>query len=675
MENRRNFNQSIITFDIETTSIFRYSDRPEWGNFRYESDDKLEDIAATMYVAMFCIEGEFVYFRTWEDVRKQLIEIREAARGEWCIVWIHNLAFEYQWLQNIVPDLEPFARSPRKPIFARSESLKIEFRCSYMLLCQSLENAAKSHNVPTLKGEMEYRLMRGKTTPLTDEELDYCRRDVVSLYEIIKQYRARYKKIEKIPFTSTSIIRRQVKSKCKRLYKLTGAHQPTDPKLFQQIMFCFSGGYTHANSAHTGEYVRNVHQWDLASAYPAAMLLETFPVSAMCPAPPAHFERIRDSGRVFFGRFIFTNIRAKGFNCYISASKCHNVETFPHFNVDNGRVHSAPFVDLSLTDIDYRIICENYTFDKCFCVELMDARRGRLDPEFLMFVLDLYKSKTELKGVAGREDEYRLTKTFINGLFGMAVTNTVRDEVTYTDGKWDVRKITIEEVGEKLEKIAKYRKAPLPFQAGVYIPAIVRGWLWSIIKELDIDNIYNDTDSIKHVKNHDDLFAAFNDEIMKKHQAAADYLGIDVAEFSPRDPKGKAHPIGVFEREPDAQIFSTLGAKRYAETVNGETWITVAGVRKQKLNNIHQFFNNRVFTETESGKSICAYIDEQPPVMFRDMYGNVQVCTERCAINLRPTSYDLSVDENYYRYYTTTQASILFGNEEEIESEEIWFGQ
>lgn len=257
---------------------------------------------------------------------------------------------------------------------------------------------------------------------------------------------------------------------------------------------------------------------------------------------------------------------------------------------------------------------------------------------------------------------------------GMAVTNTIRDEVIFDNGEWNVVKITEDEVNDKLKKLAKWRKAPLPFQVGVYIPAIVRGWLWSLIKEIDYDNVYNDTDSIKLLGNHDVLFEKFNKLQLEKHKAAAEYLGISPEDFAPVDPKGVPHPIGIFEKEETAQLFSTLGAKRYAETVNGETWITVAGVRKQKINNIHEFFNNRIFSETESGKTICAYIDDQKPLIFRDMYGNLQVATEQNTINLRPTSYNLSVDDKYYSYFTAVQASCLFGDNQ-MESEEIWNGE
>lgn len=253
----------------------------------------------------------------------------------------------------------------------------------------------------------------------------------------------------------------------------------------------------------------------------------------------------------------------------------------------------------------------------------------------------------------------------------MAVTNTIRDEVVFDHGEWNVVKITEDEVNNKLKKLAEWRKAPLPFQVGVYIPAIVRGWLWSLIKEIDYDNVYNDTDSIKLLGNYDVLFEKFNKLQLEKHKAAAEYLGISPEDFAPVDPKGIPHPIGIFEKEETAQLFSTLGAKRYAETVNGETWITVAGVRKQKINNIHEFFNNRIFSETESGKTICAYIDDQEPFIFRDMYGNLQVATEQNTINLRPTSYNLSVDDKYYSYFTAVQASCLFGDNQ-TESEEIW---
>lgn len=682
MEKRR-YNQSIITFDIETTSLFSYSSMGKWGAFRYESAADLVEIGATMYVAMFCVEGHFVYFRTWADVRKQLEEIRDAASDEWTIIWVHNLPFEFGYLKNIISDFEVFARQPRKPISARSPSLRVEFRCSYALTQQSLAAAAKSFSVPTQKGELNYRLIRGKTTPLTEEELDYCKRDVVALYEIIKVYRERYRRIERIPLTSTSTIRKQVKKECKRLYKRTGHMQPRDAETFKLVMDTFAGGYVHANAAHTADVLKRVKQKDLASAYPAAMLLELFPDGPLSPAPPEMFEEIRESGRCFFGRFVFTNICARGYNTYLSASKCHNVESFPHFNCDNGRIHSAPFIDISICDLDYKTICENYTFDDCICVELYDCRRGRLDPDFLKFVLKLYKDKTELKNIEGREDDYRIAKTYINGLFGMGVTNTVRDEVCYEQGRtengqlceWYDIPLTIPQVEEKLQKIADYQKAPLAFQVGVYIPAIVRRWLWSIIHELEYDNIYNDTDSIKYIGEHQDLFDKFNEAQLIKHKLAAEYLGVDVSEFAPLDKHGAAHPIGIFEGEPDAVQFCTLGAKRYAETIETEnghkTIITVAGVRKQNLHNIHHFFNNRIFNERESGKLVCGYIDNQEPIFFYDYLGNPQVATEMSSINLRPTNYVLSVEPSYEFYYTTTKASVLFGRDNN-EMEEIW---
>ena len=59
--------------------------------------------------------------------------------------------------------------------------------------------------------------------------------------------------------------------------------------------------------------------------------------------------------------------------------------------------------------------------------------RGYLPKALILAVLSLYKDKTELKGVEGKEIEYLVSKNMINAAFGMMVTAIIRDEYQYSD--------------------------------------------------------------------------------------------------------------------------------------------------------------------------------------------------------------------------------------------------
>ena len=51
-------------------------------------------------------------------------------------------------------------------------------------------------------------------------------------------------------------------------------------------------------------------------------------------------------------------------------------------------------------------------------------------------IIDLYKKKTELKGVNGMETEYLNSKEMLNSLYGMCVTNPIRDTIKFDVDGW-----------------------------------------------------------------------------------------------------------------------------------------------------------------------------------------------------------------------------------------------
>ena len=77
------------------------------------------------------------------------------------------------------------------------------------------------------------------------------------------------------------------------------------------------------------------------------------------------------------------------------------------------------------------------------------------------------------------------------------------------------------------------------------------------------DVIYCDTDSIKCINDHDDIFESDNIRIMKENQKIMDYYHIPEEYFNPVTIKGKTKTLGIWDKEDDYMYFKTLGSKRY----------------------------------------------------------------------------------------------------------------
>ena len=62
-----------------------------------------------------------------------------------------------------------------------------------------------------------------------------------------------------------------------------------------------------------------------------------------------------------------------------------------------------------------------------------------LPKEIIETILKLYKDKTELKGVEGKETEYLHSKELLNSIYGMCVTSIVHDCVTFGADGWETQ--------------------------------------------------------------------------------------------------------------------------------------------------------------------------------------------------------------------------------------------
>lgn len=220
---RKKYDNTIYTFDIETTSflILNNEQIPVTKYLQLSKKEQEEcNFMSTMYIWMFGINNEVYYGRTWEELKGFLIRLENWGTDCKKYVFVHNLAYEFQFLRNIFNMKNVFARKSRKPIKFELEDFNIEFRCSYMMSNCSLEKLADVYklDVKKLVGNLDYSLMRNSKTELTEKELAYCENDCLVVYKYILKELETYETMKSLPLTSTGHVRKELKSKIEKDY-------------------------------------------------------------------------------------------------------------------------------------------------------------------------------------------------------------------------------------------------------------------------------------------------------------------------------------------------------------------------------------------------------------------------------------------------------------------------
>lgn len=666
--------RDIITFDIETTSawinehgsIIRYKPGMPgeyWNNLKSVS---------LCYIWQCSINNVVYYGRELWGFWDLLNDIPEKYN---VIIWVHNLSFEFHFLQNIFPEMETFARQPHKPMkMVPTIFPNIEFRCTYMLTRLSLATWGKSLGVKKMVGDLDYRKIRTPKTPLTEKEMRYCEQDCRVVYAGILDYVRRYESQYDIPLTQTGTVRREVKKMLlsdgeyhKRIKKLV----PRDAAQYKMLQRIFAGGYTHANRLHAGVIQEGIiEHYDFTSHYPTVMIAFKYPMSPWAYIGKRMPKKLDFENNAYIFHVRHTRIESKIFNTYIQAIKS-GVHSCPYATkdcrckwaspkIDNGRIISAYNLEIWLTEQDYQTIEETYRYDKIEILGIYKSRKDYLPEPFIRYILELYGNKTTLKNVTdaekpGAPDLYAQSKQYINSLFGMTVTALMQADVIFSneDKGWTIGKLTAEEVNERLAELRNWspreRRYFLSYSWGCWVTAYARRMLWKCLLDAgEHDVLYADTDSLFILGKHD--FMAYNKWIAEKIDETLEHYGIDKEAARPVDPKGIKRQLGLFLKEENDTAFITLGAKRYLERrEDGKLYLTVAGINKDAVYCLHddmeKFADGFIFDKDFGSvhKSLLTYVYEQPPLTFPDGYKS----TYKYGICLRPNGYHLHMTDEY----------------------------
>ena len=644
-------------FDIETTSTII-------------NDEK----CAFMYIWMLGINGYCIIGREWKDFiwcLERLSKYLGLGVNVYLPIYVHNLSYEFQFLKDMLEWDKIFALDTRKVNYCRTKT-GIEFRCSYQLSGYNLSTVGKNlqkYKVEKLNGDLDYSKLRTKDTELTKEELAYCIHDVLVVMAYIQECIEQENGINNIPLTKTGYVRRYCKRQClgtskhrnERYRKYIHALQ-LEPNEYLQLRRAFQGGFTHANAMHSGVTVSNVDSYDFTSSYPAVMISEQFPMSKSELIELHSLEELKENLKLYCCLFdaTFENIQSKElFEDYISRSHCRNIKGEV---LNNGRVVKAETLTTTITEQDFMIIKRMYRWDNLIIKNFRRYKKGYLPKEFVNAILTLYEDKTQLKDVEGREVEYMQAKANLNSLYGMTVTDIVRDEIYYENNEW------ISEQPDLEQAIKKYNKSRSRFMFypwGVWVTAYARANLWSGIVSIKNDYVYSDTDSLKmlHGEEHIDYINSYNRMINKKIAKAMKHHGFPINRTRPKTIEGIEKPIGVWDYEGHYVKFKTLGAKRYLWLDSKKRMqMTVAGLGKKmglkylqfvdtRKGNVFDKFNEDMYIPKGwTGKMLHTYIDEPISGEITDYQGHTTHFEELSSLYMEDADYTLSIGAQYANY-------------------------
>lgn len=657
------YSDTIYTFDIETTSLFNMGDK--WDVFDYSKPKEFYqnmDKIAVPYIWQFGIEDSVYYGRDFMDFEKVLLSISDMNLTK--IIWVHNLSYEFGFLPCILKKYtieNMTARDIRKPISFHVKELNITFRCSYMLTNMSLERSASEYtNIEKLHTLNYDNKVRLPVTKLSDDEMMYCEYDIRCLYAVLCYYRDKYTHLAKIPLTATGEVRNALREKVDFWYIKKQWDLIPSPKMYLRFMACFQGGYTHANVINSNRVLYSakkgkIKSKDIASSYPTVMLLEKYPCTPFYRIRKEYFDEMDKDDKCFMFHVKLYEVDSKYYNNYISYSRSVYVDKRDMI-YDNGRVKYSHEIELWCTDVDLEIIKANYRIERIEYISIYYAYKDYLDIRVIKFILELYQNKTSLKGVDDKIDLYKKSKSYINSLYGMSVTNPLKNSTEY-DGEWFKKEFTMEFVKEVLDDASTSYSTLFYYPVGVWVTAYARKNLYMRIissHEFDKSVVYCDTDSIKYYGDFDYVFEEYNKNIFEKYkEVCKNFSQLKIDDFMPVDKKGVKHPIGVFEDDGEYEAFITLGAKKYCYTDDTGIHITVSGVSKKgadALTSIEDFKRGFTWDYKQCRKLAHYYSEEQPHVELIDADGNRWINNIDYGVILQPTTYTLGVTEDYLSF-------------------------
>lgn len=634
----------VASFDTETSTI-----------------EKDGEQIAFMYVWQMAVENEAFYGRTWSEFKMCLQKMKNEmhlAVDYKLIVYVHNLKYDFGFYKKEVNlDGSDFVARSRRTVLKHIMDDCFEVRDSAVYTEEPLEHMGEEIGIPKMKG-YDYSRIRHALTPLTPEELEYCEHDVLIL---TKYFRLEAEKLNcsiyKLALTATQKIKRGINeefSRESRMYqKMIMSRQlkdnDHDNHVLDVLKHAFFGAFNYSSQLIRGITQDNVAGIDISACYGAQCLLHPYPVGKFAPIElPESTDDLKNNpryaGKAMLITFAAKDVSAKYADIGFLPINIHNYWQRPASDINNvasKRVLTAAKLEMTLTDVDFRLFLEFYSYSAIKFVSIMASEYGDMPPYMIRSIekthrkkLEIQKRNNELKKIRpltlSEQLEYIHAKTGVSRIYGILVQDPIRDLYT-----WDPEINDIKKDGEQKNK-SQFQ--PVLYQWGVWVVAWARYEILRLLLKLsgtgknfdDLKTLYSDTDSlyfkfaesdIEIVKSYNDMINAKISNVAKKYRLNPEALtGIGTLKIT------------------YYQQFKTTGIKQYCYIQDDVFDYRCAGLTRPDYQ--YDDNNNQIFNENGT-----------PVNNGMTFFDNFVSNTERMAAFCREMSIPASeahIKRNYY---------------------------
>lgn len=442
---------------------------------------------------------------------------------------------------------------------------KVTFHDSLKLLNFSVEEIAKSFDLPISKLKLDYHAKREIGHILTPHEVDYIRNDVrimaLALDILYKQG------MTKMTVGANAL--HSFKSICNNFSQLF----PVLPlEVDADIRKSYKGGFTYLSPKYREKTTGRGLTLDVNSMYPAKMVQEWIPYSM-----PEPFEGKYKPDKLYP---LFTQRLSCTFDIKpnkIPSIQLKNCASFmPNEYIESSK---DEIVTLTLTNPDLELFFQQYDVNVIAYHGGWKFKRAR--GMFTDYINHWTEEKIKAKK-EGNRPQYLLSKLMLNNLYGKLATNPI--------GRQKAPVLKDEEL--RYLMLPTEERKPIYIPAATFITSYARKYIietsqfirdWSMKNKGYDAYVYSDTDSIHCLLDKSDL------DVLKKH------IKIDPYE------------LGAWDCESTWTRGRFLRQKCYIEEIDGEIHSTVAGMPKHlshlvNFDNFNVGFTTADFTDEEIGE-------------------------------------------------------------------------
>ena len=494
--------------------------------------------------------------------------------GEFILSWLLKNGYEYvadkknrhdQSFTTLITDMGQFYAIEVYFKIKGKRVNKVTFHDSLKLLNFSVEDIAKSFNLPISKLELDYETYRPKGHQLTPHEVEYIRNDV----EIMARALDILYQNDMTKMTVSANALDSFKKMCKN-FKYLFPVLPID--VDQDIRASYKGGFTYLSPKYKEKTTGAGLTLDVNSMYPAQMVQAELPYGL---PEPFNGKYQYDSYYPLYTQRLSCTFDLKP-NKIPSIQLKSSMSFMPNEYIESSR---GEIVTLTLANPDLELFFEQYN------VNVIEWHGGwkfkKAKGIFTKYINYWTEEKIKAKK-EGNRPQYLLSKLMLNSLYGRLALNPIgrQKAPVLKDNELHFIMLPTEE------------RKPLYIPAPAFITAYARRYIietsqyirdWSMKNKGFDAYVYSDTDSIHCLLDKSDL------ECLK------DKLRIDPYE------------LGAWDCEATWTRGRYLRQKCYIEEIDGNIEVTVAGMPKKlahlvNFENFNVGFTTEAFTDEEIGK-------------------------------------------------------------------------